>query len=194
MYLVVFLAAMAVDLVPVVAPPAWTIMAFMMVRYHLNPWWVLAVGVPGSAAGRYLFSLYIPKFSDKVIARRKKQELRYLGKKLDQSLWQTWLFVLIYTVTPLSTTALFTAVGMTRIDPWHVLPPFTIGKFVSDAAMIAAGRYAAANATTLLHGAVSWKSLLIGVLTLILTAGFLFIDWHSLLVEKKVAFRFSVWK
>jgi hypothetical protein len=76
-YLVVFLASLGVDLVPIVAPPAWTIMAFLLVKYELNPWLVLAVGVPGSALGRYFFSLYIPKFSDKVLAKRKKAELRY---------------------------------------------------------------------------------------------------------------------
>ena len=54
---------MAVDLIPIVAPPAWTLMAFLLVKYHLNPWLVLAVGVPGSALGRYLFSLYILTFS-----------------------------------------------------------------------------------------------------------------------------------
>src|SRR6185436_1811348 len=98
------------------APPAWTVMAFAIMKYQLNPWVVLAAGVPGSALGRYLFSLYIPKFSDKVVARRKKEELTYVGKRLDKTLWRTWMFVLVYTLTPLSTTALFTAAGMTKID------------------------------------------------------------------------------
>ena len=61
-------------------------MAFLLVTYHLNPWVVLAVGVPGSALGRYLFSLYILKFSGKLMARRKNEELRYVGKKLGRRL------------------------------------------------------------------------------------------------------------
>jgi hypothetical protein len=114
-YVVVFLGSLAVDLVPVVAPPAWTVMAFLLVKYHLNLWLVLAAGVPGSALGRYLFSLYITKFSDKVMAPWKKQELRYFGAKLDRRLWQTWLFVFLYTLSPLSTSALFTAAAMTKV-------------------------------------------------------------------------------
>jgi hypothetical protein len=78
-YLLVFLGSLGVDLVPIMAPPAWTVMAFLLVKYDLNPWMVLAIGVPASALGRYLFSLYIPKFSDKVLARRKKEELSYVG-------------------------------------------------------------------------------------------------------------------
>ncbi len=193
-YLLVFLGSLAVDLIPVVAPPAWAVMAFLLVKYHLNPWLVLAVGVPGSALGRYFFSLYIPKFSDKVVARRKREELRYLGKKLDRRLWQTWLLVFGYTLSPLSTTALFTAAGMTKVPVMHLIPPFLAGKFISDAAMVLAGRYAAGTLPGLLHGTFGWKSLLTGAITLLITAAFLFLDWHALFAKKKIKFNFSIWK
>ena len=100
----------------------------------------------------------------------------------------------IYTLTPLSTTALFTAAGMTKIKPVHIIPPFLVGKFASDAAMIVAGRYAAANAAGLLHGAFSWKAIITGIIMLTVTAAFLFIDWHALLVKKRLAFNFSIWR
>jgi membrane protein DedA with SNARE-associated domain len=193
-YLFVFLGSLAVDLIPVVAPPAWTVMALLLVKYHLNLWLVLAVGVPGSALGRYCFSLYIQKFSKKVIARRKTDELRDVGKKLDRRWWQTWLLVFGYTLSPLSTTALFTAAGMTKVPVMHLIPPFLVGKFISDAAMVMAGRYAASNLTDLLHGTLGWKSLLTGAITLLITAALLFIDWHALLVKKRIKFNFSIWK
>jgi membrane protein DedA with SNARE-associated domain len=193
-YLFVFLSSLAVDLIPVVAPPAWIVMAFLLVKYHLNLWLVLAAGVPGSALGRYLFSLYIQKFSDKVMARQKKEELRYVGKKLDGRRWQTWLVVFGYTLSPLSTTALFTAGGMTKVPMMHLIPPFIAGKVISDAAMIMAGRYAAGSLTDLLHGTIGWKSLLTGAITLLVTAAFFIIDWQALLVRKKITFSFSIWK
>ena len=79
-YVVVFLGSLAVDLIPIVAPPAWTLMALLLVKYRLNLWLVVAVGVAGSALGRYLFSLYITEVSDKFLARRKKEELQYVGE------------------------------------------------------------------------------------------------------------------
>jgi membrane protein DedA with SNARE-associated domain len=193
-YLLVFFGSLGVDMIPIMAPPAWTIMAFCIVKYQLNPWIVLAIGVPASALGRYLFSLYIPRFSEKVLARRKKEDLTYVGKKLKGRLWQTWAFVFGYTLSPLSTTALFTAAGMTRIPVWHMLPPFLGGKFISDALMIKAGEYAAGNLTGVFHGVFSPKSLLIAAITLIVTAAFLFINWHSLVAQKKLEFNFSVFK
>ena len=169
-------------------------MTFLLVKYHLNPWLVLAVGVPGSALGRYFFSLYIQRFSGKVIARQKKEQLGYVGKKLDRRWWQTWLFVFGYTLSPLSTTALFTAAGMTKVPVMHLIPPFLAGKFISDAAMVMAGRYAVGSLTDPLHGMLGWKSLLTGAIALLITAAFLFIDWHALLEKKKIKFNFSIWK
>ena len=193
-YLLVFFGSLGVDLIPIMAPPAWTVMAFCIVKYHLNPWIVLAIGVPASALGRYLFSLYIPKFSDKVLARQKKAELTYVGKKLKGRMWETWVFVLGYTLSPLSTTALFTAAGMTKIPVWHMLPPFLVGKFVSDAMMVKAGEYAAGDIKDVLHGVLSAKSIIIAVITVVVTAAFLFVDWHALLVKKTLRFNFSVFK
>src|SRR5438874_4801937 len=140
-YLALFAASLAVDLIPVFAPPAWTLMVFFLVKFDLNPWLVLAVGVPASALGRYVFSLYIPKVSDGLVKRQKKEDLKFIGRKLDRRLWESWTFVFVYTLTPLSTTALFTATGMAKVNPLYVLPPFLAGKFISDAFMIFGGRY-----------------------------------------------------
>jgi hypothetical protein len=60
--------------------------------------------------------------------------------------------------------------------------------------MVMAGRYAAGSLTDLLHGTLGWKSLLTGAITLLITAAFLFIDWHALLVKKKIKFNFSIWR
>lgn len=193
-YLLVFFGSLGVDLIPIMAPPAWTVMAFCIVKYRLNPWIVLAIGVPASALGRYLFSLYIPKFSDKVLAKRKKEELGYVGKKLRGRMWQTWIFVLGYTLSPLSTTALFTAAGMSKVPVWHLIPPFFVGKFISDAMMIKAGEYAAGSLKDMLHGVFSTKNIIISVVTIVVTAAFMFIDWYALIVKKTLKFNFKVLK
>ena len=194
MYVVVFFAAFAVDLIPGIGPPAWTVMVFLLIRYDLNPWLVLAVGVPASTLGRYLLSRYIPKFSDKLIKKRKNEELQFVGKKLGQKLWRSWLFVLIYSLLPLSTTALFTAAGIAKIRPLLIIPPFFVGKFTSDAVMVFTGRYAAANAGDIVHGTFSLKGIITAVLGLIIVFLLLFLDWRVLLQKKKISFNFRIWK
>ena len=194
MYGVVFLAAFAVDVIPLIAPPAWTIAVFLLVKFHLNPFIVLLLCSSGSTLGRYLMSLYIPRFAGLFIKRRKTDELEFLGKKLSQSLWQSWLFVFIYAVTPLSTTALFMAAGVAKVKPSHTVPPFFCGKFLSDAIMIFTGLYAANNFKNLVNGIYSPKAIVMLALGLVVIAGFLFLDWRALLQRKKFTLNFRIWK
>jgi len=194
MYLAVFLSALAVDLIPVVAPPAWTLMVFFLVKFQLNPWIVLVLGVSGSTLGRYTFSLYVPKITDRLIKRRKREELEFVGKKLNQKLWQSWLFVFIYTLTPLSTTALFTAAALAKVKAGRTVPPFFVGKFISDAVMLFTGSFAVLNLEDIVHGTFSAKGIITIVITLVVTGGFLFVDWRILLQKKKFKFNFAIWK
>ena len=194
LYLAVFLSALAVDSIPLIAPPAWTVAVFLLVKFHLNPWIVLPLCVAGSTLGRYLMSLYIPRFAGLFIKRHKTDELQFLGKKLSQSLWQSWIFVFLYSVTPLSTTALFTAAGVAKVKPSHTVPPFFGGKFLSDAVMIFTGLYAAANFKDLVHGSYSPKAIAALVLGVVVIGGFLFLDWRALLQKKKFTFNFRIWK
>jgi membrane protein YqaA with SNARE-associated domain len=194
MYGVVFLAAFAVDVIPLIAPPAWTIAVILLVKFHLNPLIVLLLCASGSTLGRYLMSLYIPRFTGLFIKRRKTDELEFLGKKLSQSLWQSWLFVFIYAVTPLSTTALFMAAGVAKVKPSHTLPPFFCGKLLSDAIMIFTGLYAANNFKDLVNGIYSPKAIATLAFGLVVVAGFLFLNWRELLQQKKFKFNFRIWK
>jgi membrane protein YqaA with SNARE-associated domain len=194
LYVVVFLSALTADLIPMIAPPSWTVAIFLLVKFHLHPWIVLPLCVSGSTLGHYLMSLYIPRFAGLFIKRHKTDELKFLGQKLSQSLWQSWLFVFIYAVTPLSTTALFTAAGMGKVKPSHTVPPFFCGKFLIYAMLIFTGFYAAANFKDIVHGSFSPKAIVTLVLACVVISGFLFLDWRALLQKKKFTFNFRIWK
>jgi membrane protein YqaA with SNARE-associated domain len=193
-YLLVFLLSFLVDLIPFIGPPAWTVMVYCQIKYDLDVWIVLIVGVVGSTLGRYLLALYMPYISAKMLSRKKDEDLQFLGRKLSGRKWQVQFFVLLYTLIPVPTTPLFTALGMARINPLSIVPAFMVGKFASDAIMVHAGKFAAENMEKLIHGLLSWKTILGTVFGLILLALFLFIDWRTLLEHKKLRFSFSIWK
>jgi len=193
-YLAMFLAAVATDLIPVIGPPVWTVMIFMLVKFDLNPWLVLAVGVPGSVLGRYVLSLYVRQLLGKVMKQTKSDELEYVGGKLKGSLWRSWLFVLVYSLLPMSTTALFSAAGLARIKPVQILPPFFVGKFVSDAIMLFTGSYAIHSSADVVSGTLSWKGVTTIAFGLVVLGAFLFLDWRELLERKKFRLNFRIWK
>src|SRR3954469_22628805 len=158
-YLLVFAGSLLVDIIPFLGPPAWSVMVFFHLKYHLNIWFVLLLGVLGSTIGRYLFTLYIPHFTSKVVKTEKDKDLEFLGNKLSGKPWQIQLAVFVYTLIPVPTTPLFTALGMAKVKPLKIMPAFFLGKFISDMYMVYAGKVAAENLNDILHGLVSWKTI-----------------------------------
>jgi membrane protein YqaA with SNARE-associated domain len=193
-YLLVFIVTFVFDLLPFVGPPAWTAMVFLQMRYNLDIWIVLISGVLGSTMGRYIMSRYIPWLSDRYIKVQKNQDLQFIGEKLSNKNWQIQLFVLIYTLTPLSSTPLFTAAGMARIKTIKILPAFFVGKFGSDLVMVLAGDYVAQNSSSLFTGLISWETAAGLIFGLLIICVPLFIDWRMLLQEKKFRVNFRIWK
>lgn len=194
MYFVVFAAALAVDTIPVVAPPAWAVLIFLSLRFHLNLWIVVVIGVTGSTLGRYILSLYIPRISSRLMNRREDKNLSYLGNKLAGRAWSAAVFVFVYTLTPLSTTALFTAAGLGRVRPMHTLPPFFCGRLIWDGVMVYSGKYAVTNAADIVGGQLSWKNAIPLLLGLLVIGVFLFVDWRCLLEHRKLRLRFRIFR
>jgi membrane protein YqaA with SNARE-associated domain len=193
-YLLVFIAALAVDTIPVFAPPAWILLIVLLVKFDLNPWLTIVVGVTGSTIGRYILTRYIPKLSSSIVNRREDANLRYIGTKLGRAKWSAALFVFFYTLTPLSTTALFTAAAIARIRPWHILPSFFLGRLINDGVLVFSGKYASTNLSDLVHGEANWKTLLTLLAGVIVIGGFVFVDWRRLLEHQQLRFRFKILK
>ncbi len=193
-YCYVFIAAMLVDIVPLPLPPAFVVMVFLQLYYHLDVWTVIWVGVAGSMLGRYALTLYIPKIAARLFNPDKNADVQYLGKKLKEKGWKSQLAILTYSLLPLPTTPLFIAGGMARMKPISIIPAFFVGKFTSDAAAVFMGKYAAENVTGILDGIISWQSISGLVLGLLLITALLFIDWRTFLEQKKIRINVKIWK
>ncbi len=193
-YLYVFLASAAVDIVPLPLPPAFVVMVLLQIRFDLEVWPVIIIGVAGSVLGRYILTLYIPKIANHIFKPDKNEDVQYLGKKLKEKGWKSQLAILSYSLLPLPTTPLFIAGGMANLKPVYIIPAFIVGKFTSDALAVFMGKFAAEHANEVLDGVVSWQSITGFIFGLLLVSAFLFIDWRSLLREKRLRFNLKIWK
>jgi hypothetical protein len=193
-YLIVFLGTVAVDITPFPLPPAFTVMVLFQIMFGLPIWPVIFVGVAGSIIGRYLLTLYIPGVSNRLFIQSKTEDILFLGEKIKKNGWKSQLFILFYTLMPLPSTPLFLAGGIARIKPIFLIPAFFTGKFISDSVAVFMGNYATKNTEELLQGILSWKSVTGLVTGLFLLFALLFIDWRSLLIEKKFRLKFHIWK
>lgn len=193
-YMLVFLGSMAVDVVPFPLPPAFTVMMILQIVYKLDVWTVIAVGVAGSVAGRFILSLYVPKLSGRVFNPAKNKDVQYLGHRLQKKGWRTHLLILAYSLMPLPTTPLFIAAGMARLQPLQIFPGFILGKLVSDAAAVWMAKGALSSTDDLVDGMVSAKSIAGLIVGLLLLFALFFFDWRTLLQRHRLRVKFNVWK
>jgi membrane protein YqaA with SNARE-associated domain len=193
-YLLIFICAFIVDVVPFPLPPAFTIMILFQLVYKLNIWWVIVIGVSGSIVGRTVLTMYIPMLASRIFNPSKNEDVQYLGRKLKAKGWESQLAIIAYSLLPLPTTPLFIAGGMARMKPYYIIPAFVIGKFISDTAAVLLGKYAAENAEALMFGMINWKSIVGLLIGLLLISALLFIDWRSLIQHKKFTLQFKIWK
>ncbi len=168
-------------------------MILLQIKFDLNIWWVIGIGVAGSIVGRYILSLYIPLLSSKIFNSAKNEDVQYLGKELNTDGWKGQLIIFIYSLMPLPTTPLFIAGGMAKLKPISIIPAFFVGKLISDTIAVVTGKYAAENVGKLAKGMVSWQSITGLVLGLLLIFMLLFIDWRTLLQKKKLKLKFNIW-
>lgn len=193
-YVLIFLSTVAVDITPLPLPPAFTVMVFFQIKYNLPITPVIIIGVAGSILGRLILTLYIPKIADRVFNKAKNEDVRFLGNKLKNEFWKGQFFILFYTLMPLPSTPLFIAGGIAKMKPIFIIPAFVIGKVVSDTAAVLMGKYAAENTRNLIQGVLSWKSIAGLVLGLLLIFSIFFIDWRTLIQQKKLRLKFNIWK
>jgi len=193
-YTFVFLGALLMDITPLPLPPAFTVMILFQITFGLPIWPVIVVGVIGSIVGRYILTLYIPVVSDRIFKPSKNEDIRFLGDKLKTKGWKSQLFILFYTLMPLPSTPLFIAGGIARMKPLYIIPAFFVGKFTSDSIAVFLGKVASENTQSLIKGILSWKSFAGLLLGLLFIFCLVFIDWRSLLQEKKLRLKFNIWK
>ncbi|MBS1948085.1 MAG: hypothetical protein JST47_09990 [Bacteroidetes bacterium] len=193
-YVFVFIGTLLVDITPFPLPPASAVMIFMQVAFGLPVWPVIIIGVAGSVAGRLILMLYIPLIAERILSKSKNEDIHFLGEKIKSSGLKAQLFILVYTLLPVSSTPLFIAGGIARMKPHYLVPSFFIGKFVSDALAVHMGDYAMENTSDLLTGIISWQSVSAMLFFLLLLFCLLFIDWRTLLQKNRLRLKFNIWK
>lgn len=191
-YAGVFFACLLADSVPVFAPPAWILIAFAVVKFKLDPWLAVGLGALASTLGRYFLSTLMPGIADRLFDRRENENIAFLGRKLGGRFGPVFAFVFAYSLTPLSTTALFTAAGAAHVDPRPILPAFLLGKFIVDAAMVFGSRSTIRSFGGFLKGQSSPKSAALAALGVLALCAVLFIDWRELLVRRRLRLRFRI--
>jgi hypothetical protein len=192
-FLVIFLIVFLLNVVPIFAPPTWTVLSFIAIRFNSNIILLAVVGAVAATLGR----LALAKLST-VIVRRKllsddtKGNIDAVKEQLERKTKLTFSILLFYAFSPFPSNHLFIAYGLTTLKLRLIATPFLLGRLVSYAFWA----FTASSVAELLnYESTTSKSFfsyyfvasqLFGLLTIYV---FTRIDWRRVFAEKRLRWR-----
>jgi hypothetical protein len=191
--LAIFGVVFVLNVVPAFAPPTWTVLSFIAVRYNVNIVMLSAVGAVAATLGR----LALARLS-KVIIRQKmlsqgaRDNIDHLRDRLQGKTKLTFGVFLLYAFSPFPSNQLFIAYGLTALRLGLVALPFLLGRLVSYTFW---GLTASSVARRMAYESIRSGSffgyyfLATQVFTIATIYLFTRVDWLELLDQRKLGFR-----
>ena len=192
-FLVIFLVVFVLNVMPAFAPPTWSVVSFIAVRFSSNIVILAILAAVAATLGRLLLA----RLSTLIVRRRLLREetrrnIDVVKTRLESNTRLTSGLFLFYAFSPLPSNHLFIAYGLTALKLKLVAIPFLLGRTVSYAfwALTASG-----IAGMLSYDAVKSKSFFgfyfvaTQIFGLLIVWLFTRIDWQTLFDEKRLHWR-----
>ncbi|HJS97708.1 MAG TPA: hypothetical protein VJ756_01365 [Terriglobales bacterium] len=186
---VVFLVVLAVNLVPVFAPPTWLVLSFFSYKFPDNDIAMLAlVGATAATIGRVVLAKSARGLvRGKLFGEETRQNLDVIKEKLHGKQTLTAGVCLFYAFSPLPSNYLFIAYGLTTLELRVLALPFFLGRLIGYNFWAHLGSAAAHKlAIEAPQSYMSVYFVLVQIACLALIYVFMRIDWRRLLQERKL--------
>ncbi len=193
-YLELLVTVLLLNVAPAFVPPTWTVLVYFIIKHQMPLPAVVLIGVTAATLGRYILAQYIHWIAKLLFNKAQLDNIGYLGSRLGKTQWANFLFTFIYSLTPLSTTALFVAAGVAKVKMAMVLLGFFMGRLISYTVLALSAKALSSNVTDLWSGGISFESVLTIVIALAVFFIFVFIDWKELLEHRQIKMHFDVWR
>jgi hypothetical protein len=192
-FLVIFLVVFVLNVVPIFAPPTWSVLSFIAIRFNSNIILLAVVGAVAATLGR----LVLARLSTVIVRQRllsdeTRKNIDAVKERLESNSKVTFGVLLFYAFSPFPSNHLFIAYGLTALKLKLIALPFLLGRVVSYAFWA----FTASSVAQLLnYESVTSRSFfsyyfvasqLFGVLTIYV---FTRIDWHRVFTEKRLRWR-----
>jgi hypothetical protein len=191
--IVVFLIIFALNVVPAFAPPTWTVLSFISIRFDINFIALALIGAVAATCGR----LVLAKLS-KLIVREKflsegtRRNIDSIRQRIQSKPRFTAGAFLLYAVSPFPSNNLFIAYGLTGLHLRLIALPFFMGRVVSYSfwAFTAAGLARRMDYESIASGSFfSLYFVITQIFTLLILFAFTRVDWEVLFTRRKLKWR-----
>ena len=192
-FLIIFLVVFVLNVVPILAPPTWSVLSFIAIRFNSNIILLAVVGAVAATLGR----LVLAKLSTVIVRQRfmsdeTRKNIDAVKERLERNSKMTFGAILFYVFSPFPSNHLFIAYGLTALKLKLIAIPFLLGRIVSYAFLA----FTASSVAQMLdYESVTSRSFfsyyfvasqLFGLLTIYV---FTRIDWDRVFTEKRLRWR-----
>jgi membrane protein YqaA with SNARE-associated domain len=187
--LTLFVAVFALNVMPAFAPPTWAVMSFLGLGFpDSSPWAIAFVAAAGATSGRSALALLVKHSSlHRRMSPAMRDNLADVARFIEERRRTSIAAFLLFAFSPLPSSALFLAYGLTRAPLRLLAVPFFCGRLVSYLAAFAGGAYLArkfdfefSGASSLLYFGLSQISIVAIVYV------FTKIHWRRSLSERRL--------
>jgi membrane protein YqaA with SNARE-associated domain len=186
-YAGILLLVFGINIVPVMMPPSWIVLASIYSAFpSFNPLYLALVGAIASTTGRFALMLVSSKMR-RFMGQKRKNSLDTIEKYLAGKKYAYFILSLIFALGPLPSNMLFIGYGMMRARTFSIFLGFGIGRMISYLVLISITAMAFKPFLGLfsdhLVGILALDSL--GLLSVIAFAA---VDWEKMIIERKIVF------
>ncbi len=192
-FLVIFAVVFVLNVVPIFAPPTWSVLSFIAIRYNSNIVLLAVVGAVAATLGRLVLAkLSTVIVRQKILSDDTRKNIDAVKERLESKKKLTFSILLFYAFSPFPSNHLFIAYGLTALKLKLIAIPFLLGRVVSYAFWA----FTASSVAQLLnYESVTSKSFfsyyfvasqLFGLATIYV---FTRIDWRRVFAEKRLRWR-----
>ena len=132
-YIILGLIVLAMNIVPAFMPPTAIILSIFFVVYHLDFLSVIFLGVIMATIGRLILAALTESYIQPILPKKEKENMLNLNKIFDLNKYLSFLFIFIFTLSPLPTNQLFIAAGLAKAELSLVAVAFFIGQTINYA-------------------------------------------------------------
>lgn len=133
-FILIFLVVFVLNVIPIFAPPTWTVLSYIAIRLNSNVILLALVGAVAATLGRLLLAkLSTVIIRQKFMSRGARQNIDAVRTRLESNRKLTFGVFLFYAFSPLPSNHLFIAYGLTALKLKLIAVPFLLGRVVSYA-------------------------------------------------------------
>jgi membrane protein YqaA with SNARE-associated domain len=179
----------AMNATPLPMPPSWLVVAYLSVRWDVDPVGIVVATAAGAALGRTVLAAWARVLGPRLMSTGARDNVEYLGERL-RGRRGTLGTATLLAVSPPPSGALYTAAGILRIPLALVFTSCFAGRLVTFGVGVAVAGTAADAMAERLRGWAGPVPIVLGLAALVVALWLLGrIDWRATIAGRRPRLR-----